>query len=283
MVQQYTLKVPATLTMPADAPTILALDFDGVLCDGLLEYFQTSWRTYCQIWQPENQTPADDLAPRFYRLRPVVETGWEMPILLRALVLGVSEEKILQDWMAVAQELIESEKLDAVDIGKKLDAVRDEWIKTDLEGWLGLHRFYPGMIEQLTKMLSPQQDLPLESPTQLFIVTTKEGRFVKQLLQQQGIQLPEEQIIGKESKRPKYQTLRQLIEATGDAVTLWFVEDRLKTLQLVEQQSNLNDVRLYLADWGYNTTAHQESVRNHPRIKLLSLSLFVQDFSVWPH
>ncbi|HEY9821083.1 MAG TPA: HAD family hydrolase [Candidatus Sericytochromatia bacterium] len=267
--------------MSADAPTILALDFDGVLCDGLLEYFQTSWRTYCQIWKPENQTPPDDLAAKFYRLRPVVETGWEMPILLRALVLGVSEEKILQDWSAVTQELIESEKLDAADIGKKLDAVRDEWIKTDLDSWLGLHRFYPGMIARLSRMLSPEHDSPMDTPTQLFIVTTKEGRFVKQLLQQQGIQLAEEQIIGKESKRPKYQTLRQLIEATGEAVTLWFVEDRLKTLQLVAQQSNLNDVRLYLADWGYNTKAHQESIRNDPRIKLLSLSQFVQDFAIW--
>ncbi len=268
--------------MPADAPTILALDFDGVLCDGLLEYFQTSWRTYCQVWMPENQVPPDDLAPRFYRLRPVVETGWEMPILLRVLLLGVSEEKILEDWSTVAQEIIESEKLDAADIGKRLDAVRDEWIKTDLDSWLGLHRFYPGVIERLHSILSPEQQLRSETPTQLFIVTTKEGRFVKQLLQQQGIQLPEEKIIGKESKRPKHQTLRQLIEAfTGDGVTLWFVEDRLKTLELVQQQADLNDVKLFLADWGYNTQAQQEAIRNDPRIQLLSLAEFAQEFSVW--
>jgi len=269
--------------MLANSPTILALDFDGVLCDGLLEYFETSWHTYCQIWKPECQTPPTDLAPRFYRLRPVVETGWEMPVLLRALVLGVPEEKILQDWPDVAQELIESETLEAADIGHKLDAIRDEWIATDLDGWLGLHRFYPGVIERVRQMLSAAKVSPSQTPAELFIVTTKEGRFVKQLLQQEGIQLPEERIIGKESKRPKHQTLRQLIEAfTGEGVTLWFVEDRLKTLQLVQQQADLKDVKLYLADWGYNTTAHQESVRNDPRIKLLSLSRFVQDFSAWP-
>jgi phosphoglycolate phosphatase-like HAD superfamily hydrolase len=269
--------------MPANSPTILALDFDGVLCDGMLEYFETSWHTYCQMWKPECQTPPADLAPRFYRLRPVVETGWEMPVLLRALVLGVPEEKILQDWSDVAQELIESETLEAADIGHKLDAIRDEWIATDLDGWLGLHRFYPGVIERVRQMLSAAKVSPSQTPAELFIVTTKEGRFVKQLLQQEGIQLPEERIIGKESKRPKHQTLRQLIEAfTGEGVTLWFVEDRLKTLQLVQQQADLKDVKLYLADWGYNTTAHQESVRNDPRIKLLSLSRFVQDFSAWP-
>jgi len=268
--------------MPADSPTILALDFDGVVCDGLLEYFQTSWRTYCQIWTPESETPPDDLASTFYRLRPVVETGWEMPLLLRAIVLGIPEEKILQDWSTVAQELIESENLDAADTGKKLDAVRDDWITTDLEGWLALHQFYPGIIDRVHRMLLPAPTSGLEAATQLFIVTTKEGRFVKQLMQQQGIQLSEEQIIGKEFKRPKHQTLRQLLEpSTGQAATLWFVEDRLKTLQSVQQQPDLNAIKLYLADWGYNTAEHRDSVCDDNRIQLLSLSQFAQDFSAW--
>ena len=31
-------------------PKILALDFDGVICDGLLEYFQTTKYTYVKVW-----------------------------------------------------------------------------------------------------------------------------------------------------------------------------------------------------------------------------------------
>lgn len=263
--------------MPADAPTILALDFDGVLCDGLLEYFQTSWRTYCQVWNPNNPIASEDLTLSFYRLRPVIEIGWEMPILVRALMLGVPEQKISQDWLAVSQTVIEAEQLNTVDIGKKLDAVRDEWITTDLDSWLSLHRFYPGVIERLQEIVSAT-----ETSTQLFIVTTKEGRFVKQLLQQQGIQLPEERIIGKECKRPKSETLRQLLEIfPGEDTTLWFVEDRLKTLQSVKQQSNIEAVKLFLADWGYNTVAHHEAVGSDSRIHLLSLATFVQDFSMW--
>lgn len=261
--------------MPADAPQILALDFDGIICDGLLEYFQTSWGTYCQIWKSNNQMPSDSLASSFYRLRPVIETGWEMPVLVRALVLGVPEKKIIQDWAAVAQEIVDSEKLDAPESGKKLDAFRDNWIKTDLDSWLALHRFYPGVIERLGKILS-------DKSIQLFIVTTKEGRFVKQLLQQQGITLPEERIIGKECKRPKYQTLRILLEAHNcEAIRLWFVEDRLKTLQLVQQQPELKDTRLFLGDWGYNTKVHHETVRQDSKIGLLSLDQFSQDFSSW--
>lgn len=259
--------------MAASMPTILALDFDGVICDGLIEYFQTAWRTYCQIWSPASQIPPDDLATNFYRLRPVIETGWEMPVLIRALLLGISGEKILQEWATIAQNLLEEAGLGAADIGRKLDQIRDAWIATDLANWLSLHRFYPGVVEKLQSLVI--------SPVQLVIVTTKEGRFVSQLLQQQGIQMPNERIIGK-SKRPKHQIIRELITVTDEmSPSLWFVEDRLKTLQLVQQQLDLDAVKLYLADWGYNTAPERESVRCDPRIHLLSLSQFAQDFPTW--
>jgi phosphoglycolate phosphatase-like HAD superfamily hydrolase len=260
--------------MTANSPTILALDFDGVVCDGLIEYFEVAWRTYCQIWSPANDTPPDDLALRFYRLRPVIETGWEMPILIKALIEGFNDDQILQSWTTITPQILAADNLEAKAVSTKLDHLRDEWIQTDLNGWLSLHRFYPGVIERLK--------ITLESEVQLYIVTTKEGRFVKQLLQQEGVNLPPENIFGKEVKRPKYETLRELIEkANIQNVSLWFVEDRLKTLQLVQQQSDLNHVQLFLADWGYNTQPEREAGKNDPRIQLISLSHFAHDFSTW--
>lgn len=260
--------------MTASYPTILALDFDGVICDGLIEYFQTAWHTYCQIWSLPSSTPPDEIAPSFYRLRPVIETGWEMPVLIRALVLKIPEEQILQEWGAIAQQLLEQSNLVAADIAKKLDKVRDEWIITDLVGWLSLHRFYPGVAERL--------QLIVNSSVQLIIITTKEGRFVSQLLQQHDIQLSQQWIFGKETKRPKHQILRELIGQTAKTpISIWFVEDRLKTLQLVQQQTDLDNVNLYLADWGYNTAVERELAHENSRIKLLSLSQFAQDFSAW--
>lgn len=260
--------------MTANSPTILALDFDGVLCDGLIEYFEVAWRTYCQIWSPTNNTPPDDLALRFYRLRPVIETGWEMPVLIKALIEGLSDDQILQSWTTITPKILAADNLEAKAVSTKLDNLRDEWIQTDLNGWLSLHRFYPGVIERLK--------IILESEVKLYIVTTKEGRFVKQLLQQEGVNLPPENIFGKEIKRPKYETLRELInKANTQSVSLWFVEDRLKTLQLVQQHSDLNHVQLFLADWGYNTQPEREAGKNDPRIQLISLSHFVHDFATW--
>ncbi|NEQ22656.1 MAG: HAD family hydrolase, partial [Microcoleus sp. SIO2G3] len=62
---------------------------------------------------------------------------------------------------------------------------------------------------------------------------------------------------------------------------IWFVEDRLKTLQSVLAQSDLADVRLFLADWGYNTPAERERAQQQPQIHLLSIAQFTQDFNSW--
>ncbi|MEH2078425.1 MAG: HAD hydrolase-like protein [Nostoc sp.] len=260
--------------MTASSPTILALDFDGVICDGLIEYFEVAWRTYCDIWSPTNDTPPDDLALRFYRLRPVIETGWEMPVLIKALVDEIPDDKILHEWLSIAPKLLLNHKLQAREIAAKLDNQRDEWITTDLDGWLSLHKFYPGVVEKLK--------LTLDSGVKLYIVTTKEGRFVQELLKQQGVNLPTDAIFGKEVKRPKYEILRELKqEAENKSVSLWFVEDRLKTLELVQQQTDLEEVKLFLADWGYNTQAEREAAQNDLRIQLLSLFQFAKDFSAW--
>ncbi len=252
--------------MKANTSSILALDFDGVLCDGLIEYFETAWRTYCQIWVPNSSAPPQEIAASFYRLRPVIETGWEMPILIRALIEGVSEPEILHQWKEISQSILQERKLIASDIALKLDQIRDEWISTDLASWLSLHRFYPGVVEKMQSLQG--------SSMQPMIITTKEGRFVSQLLQQQGVEMPSRSIIGKESKHPKHQILKELMTQTQARV--WFVEDRLKTLQLVQQQPNLAAVRLYLADWGYNTASEREEARQTPGIELISLPTFTQ-------
>ena len=257
-------------------PTLLALDFDGVLCDGLIEYFQTAWTAYCEIWQPEDTTPPDGLADRFYRLRPVIETGWEMPVLLRSLQLGTPDEAVIDDWPSLSATRVQEESLDKAQVAATVDGVRDRWIERDVDHWLAQHRFYPGVIERLQSVIASESDIKIA------IVTTKEGRFVTQLLRQQGIQLPPENILGKEVKQPKYQTLRNLRDRkSAPNPTIWFIEDRLKALQSVAQQPDLSDVRLFLASWGYNIERDRTAAADSPRIELITLETFAQPFDRW--
>ncbi len=261
--------------MSAQPPALLALDFDGVICDGLIEYFQTAWKTYCQFWSPAVSTPPEGAAERFYRLRPVVETGWEMPVLVQLVLSDLPETKIVEDWSALCKQVLHDRHLQPAELAAALDQNRDESIATDLEGWLASHRFYPGIVERLTQIIA--------SPIRPLIVTTKEKRFVQQLLRQQNIELPDDQIWGKERQKPKPQILSELAVAYDRTLGegIWFVEDRLKALQAVQAQPNLAAATLYLADWGYNLPAEREIAKQDSRIHLLSLSQFSQDFSHW--
>lgn len=254
-------------------PDILALDFDGVVCDGLIEYFQTAWRAYCELFQPGSEVPPQGLAERFYPLRPVVETGWEMPILLYGLLQGVADDDILQNWPTLVSRLLDQAGIGAKAAAQAVDGVRDRWIRADLTDWLSLHRFYPGVLARIRQAM--------DAGVQPMIISTKEGRFIRQLLAQQGLALPEADILGKEVKQPKYETLRQLLAREPEVTpTIWFVEDRLKALQAVAQQPDLSTVQLFLADWGYNTKADIQAAADEG-ISCITLNQFAQPFESW--
>ncbi len=259
--------------MPNSLPTVLALDFDGVLCDGLREYFKTAWQAYCNLWLAGNELPPEGLAEIFYRLRPVVETGWEMPLVLRAVQQGIAESDILQNWGVIAKQLVVDESLEPSQLAAQVDGTRDRWIANDITTWLAEHRFYPGVGDRLKTIL--------QTDTQVAIISTKEGRFIQQLLQQQGIDLTDLQIFGKEVKRPKAEILLELIQIFDPDSCFWFVEDRLKTLQTIQKRPELGNVQLFLADWGYNTSAERDLAKRDDAIHLISLEKFAQDFSSW--
>jgi len=261
----------------ASAPAILALDFDGVLCEGTREYFEVSRRTYDIVW-PEQARVPDDLFPSFRDLRPVIETGWEMPVLLRALARGLDREAISEAWPATRDALLARDPRGAegqiAPLRKALDAERRKWIDHDLRDWLSRHALYgeAGTIRRV-----------VEAPERVAIVTTKEGEFVRYLLDHWRIAVADVQ--GKETGSHKCDNLRRLRAAytreTGKTALLWFVEDRLETLECVRTHRDLDDVRLFLAAWGYNTPRTRARARTSSGIDLLSLVEFSGDFSRW--
>lgn len=258
-------------------PNILALDFDGVLCDGMREYFEASRRSYMKIW-PAEKRPGEDLFPEFRTLRPVIMTGWEMPLLLRAIVQARPESSILQNWEAVRNDLVKSGQLqcDALVsvLTHTLDEVRREWIAADPRDWVERNVPYCE-IDEVRRLVS--------EPERTVLVTTKEGEFARQILDHWGVQLAD--IQGKEAGTHKCDNLRGLITdytaIHGRRPRLWFVEDRLETLRHVTTHPDLNDVGLFLAAWGYNTPETRASVRGDGRIRLLDLDQFRRGLTTW--
>ena len=57
---------------------LVVFDFDGVIVDGMAEYWWSA-ATACRQLLPEDGVPPSDEVPdRFRRLRPWVHHGWEM-------------------------------------------------------------------------------------------------------------------------------------------------------------------------------------------------------------
>ena len=258
-------------------PNILALDFDGVLCDGMHEYFETSRRTYMKVWATD-PVPGADHFLAFRTLRPVIMTGWEMPLLLRAIVEGRSVAAILQDWEQVRDALVHEGPLQGAalisTLTRTLDEVRREWIAAAPRDWLERHQPYVSLDDVRRLVAEPERTA---------LVTTKEGKFARQILDYWGVHLAD--IQGKEAGTHKCDNLRALIadytEKYGRRPCLWFVEDRLETLQHVTSHADLADVSLFLAAWGYNTAETRASVQSDDRIRLLDLHQFGRGLATW--
>ena len=262
------------------APIVLALDFDGVVCDGRPEYFESAWQAYTATWpQPLTTTRPAAVADRFSALRPLIESGWEMPLLVHALLAGV-DARALKDrhgWLKAAPGLMKGGGVTAEALGRALNRVRDEWFARDAPGWLAHHHFYPGVAPRLVALL--------EGPAQVVIVTTKTERFARALLTGADSRLAAISVIGREPGQPvpKPTILRRLADGKGlgaDATGVWFVEDMLETLEATAARADVAGVRLFLADWGYNTPV--DRARTVGRIALLSLAQFAAPFDAWP-
>src|SRR5215467_11508525 len=225
-------------------PDILAIDFDGVLCDGMAEYFETSRRTCIKTW-PRESAPSDALLPAFRRLRPVIFTGWEMPLLLRAIVGGRPEAD-----------------------------TRREWIAADRAGWIARNVPYCGL-DEVRRLVG--------EPECAVLVTTKEGEFARLILDDWGVKLAD--IQGKEAGTHKCDNLRALIAAYttahGRRPRVWFIEDRLETLEHVTTHPDLEDVGLFLAAWGYNTPKTRATAQASQRVRLLELDQFRRGLAAW--
>ena len=263
-------------------PAILALDFDGVVCDGRPEYFETAWQAYVTAWpRPLTTTRPAAVAERFSALRPLIESGWEMPLLIHALLAGVDARTLesRHGWLEAAPALMKTAGVSAEVLGRALNRVRDEWFARDAAGWLSHHRFYPGVAARLVSLL--------DGPTQVVIVTTKTERFARSLLVGADPRLSAMAVIGREPGQPvpKPAILRRLADAHGlgaDAAGVWFVEDMLETLEATAKRAEVSGVRLFLADWGYNTPADRAHAAAGGRITLLSLPRFAAPLEDWP-
>jgi phosphoglycolate phosphatase-like HAD superfamily hydrolase len=228
--------------------SVLALDFDGVLCDSARETGITGWKAAGALWEDMAEPlPPKPLLERYCRARPVIETGYEAIAMMRLIRDGEDPDDLLVSFPQRLPETVARTGTDVAGLKRLYGAVRDAWIQEDARGWLSLSPLYCGTAETLNA---------LPPDTVCCIVTTKQERFVAQLLEYNGVRFASEQIFGLDRGMKKEAVLRGLIKRHPGR-PIHFVEDRLATLKRLLAQPDLAALRAHIACWGYNTDAER--------------------------
>ena len=232
---------------------LLVFDFDGVLIDGMPEYWWSARRAAQRLdpcLELPNQAPA-----AFAALRPLIHKGWEMVLVAAALGRpGFNLDHWLSDYdRALATGLGQAATSPEVLQGA-LENVRDAALREDPAAWLALHRFFPGVERRL-------HELAVDGVPWL-VLTTKGGAYAARLLEAAGL---EPQAVYGHEQGSKPDVLLSLREGGRP---LWFVEDRRPTLQWVRATPGLEAVRCFLALWGYLAPGDEEGLESEAILPL---------------
>lgn len=215
---------------------LLVCDFDGVLVDGMPEYWWSA-RQAALTLQPGLDLPQEAPAG-FTRLRPLIHKGWEMVLMAAELSRAdLDLEALLGAYERALPDALGRWGWHPDQLQSALEEVRSQALGDDLPAWLALHRFYPGVVERLRR-------LPGEGSDWL-VLTTKGGGFARRILEDAGL---EPRAVFGHEQGSKPDVLARLL---AEARPLWFVEDRRPTLEQVCARPDLGGVRCFLASWGY--------------------------------
>jgi phosphoglycolate phosphatase-like HAD superfamily hydrolase len=240
---------------------VLALDFDGVICDSSREVFVTAVDTYAEHEpaSPLNESlrPLRDDAlggGDGFRSDPIYSTFLDLlPLGNRAEDFGVTLMAIEQSAVIPDQDAYDSfyHQIDPVwrdQFHRRFYEARNRLRDADLAAWLRLHLPYPGLAEMLGRH---------RGTSRLAVATAKDARSVELLLGVLGLAgiFESDLTLDKETGVEKTHHLRALHRRTeSDYEQMTFVDDKVNHLVTVSPLG----VRGVLAAWGFNSPREHE-------------------------
>lgn len=235
---------------------VLALDFDGVVCDSLREVFATALATYESMepgspvlermrtrhgagrWHELDLT-GDPVMVSFEAMMPLGNRAEDFGVSLRAIdsFLELTDQgaydtfyrTVTADWLSTFHRTFYDQ--------------RDRARAFDTHGWLELHAPYPTFLEILRRR---------SGDARIALATAKDRRSAEMLLEHLGVGdlFAPELVLDKEtgvSKTAHLTALRDRLDVPFESIT--FVDDKLNHLEAVVPLG----VRPVLAGWGFNT------------------------------
>lgn len=233
-------------------PSAVALDFDGLICDGLSENMLVAWNSHhgkeLEAFGDRGlgEIPAA-FAERFLAARAFARHLGHFLVPLVTAQAVTTQREFDACWAVIAPAQVEEFVRRANDYRTRARAARSGT-------WLGYHELYPGMRELLRA---------LDAST--YIVTAKDAGSVLAILASNGIEMDAARVFGE--LRSKLRTLELIAEREGgDRADLLFLDDSVANV--VGARGEGYDA--HWATWGYNAPEHFELARDQ-RVPLVAL------------
>ena len=251
----------------------LVFDFDGVIVDGLSEYWNSARKACISILKDKEhlQMLPHDVPEAFQYLRPWVEHGWEMVLIAAELIrpnslLAQEDYKVFtENYHEKCIEALEKWQWEPIQLQNALDTIRREDIKNDFPYWLNSHKIFPHIKNRLNELQEEGNDI--------VILTTKNAEFTSKILNSLNIKV--NLLYGYESGNKT----DILIQLSKNRIVKGFIEDRRATLEKIIANPKLSSIPCFLASWGY---LKPNDLTNLPNgIALLDPQTFASPLANW--
>ena len=251
---------------------ILALDFDGVIVDSVLDSLFIGHNAYLRLcgqgkkknfggelftfenWEEIKKHYQKEI--KYYRtLRPYIRGATDY-----GLIQKLMEEKKFIKTQEEFDNYRETIKVDFESYEKEFYQERERLQKIDYRAWFNLEPPYPKIIEGMKKLL--------EEGTKIVIATSNRRKAIARSFTPEyfGFNIDPEDILDKRYGEDKSEQMRQIVKLYKVKFEeIYFVDDQVSHLI----QTTPLGVKVFLAGWSYATAVQKEEAlkRNIPLIE----------------
>jgi len=228
-------------------PKLILFDFDGVIVDGIDEYWFSS-KLACEKYLLNNSKNLDlnrymEVPKIFAEIRPWVKYGWEMVLITHEILKtdepldNLTMNSFLENYEENCSKLLLKYSWNSIKLQKCLDNSRALQIKNNLKKWISLHQPFNEVVSFIRELN--------DKGYKIGVISTKGKTFTSKILS--SFNIYPELIFGYESGA-KVDILSKLslsYDIKG------FIEDRRNTLSNILQNNQTKFINCYLAEWGY--------------------------------
>lgn len=213
--------------------TLLFLDFDGVICDSIMECFVSSWLAYFHYYLGKKPFSINlDLKSRFMQLRPFIRTGSDY-LLIQELL---DKHIVIKNQQAFDKALTWAGEKNMKRYGVLFYKARSYLLEHEKQYWFSLNPLYKHIYEWFKEYALNDN---------LYILSTKREDYIAEILNYHGIEFLPENIIQSKNKR-KLDMIAHILKQKGINKAI-LLEDQIDHLL----PNPYPYIKTLLVTWGY--------------------------------